>query len=56
MVENVKCRKTNNKCWCECKNPKEHNACNKDYIWNPATCSCVVVKMENIQEVLLTIH
>ena len=25
---------------CECKNPKEHHVCEKDYIWNPATCSC----------------
>ena len=24
----------------ECQNPKEHNACGKGYIWNPATCSC----------------
>ena len=30
----------NNKCWCECKNPKEHRMCEKKYIWNPATCSC----------------
>ena len=27
----------NNKCWCECK---KHPICEKDYIWNPATCSC----------------
>ena len=27
----------NNKCWCECK--KRH-ACEKDYVWNPATWSC----------------
>ena len=27
----------NDKCWCECK---KHNICKKDYIWNPATCSC----------------
>ena len=26
-----------NKCWCEWK--KRH-VCEKDYIWNPATCSC----------------
>ena len=25
---------------CECKNPKEHNACEKYYIWNPTTCCC----------------
>ena len=25
----------NNKCWCECK--KVH-VCEKDYVWNPATC------------------
>ena len=30
----------NNKCWCECKNKKKHRVCEKDYIWNPATCSC----------------
>ena len=30
----------NNKCWCECKNPKEHYGCKKNYIWNPATHSC----------------
>ena len=24
----------NHKCWCECKNKKEHNACEKDYILN----------------------
>ena len=28
------------RCWCECKNLKEHNSGKKDYIWNPATCSC----------------
>ena len=27
----------NNKCRCECK---EHRICEKDYIWNHATCSC----------------
>ena len=27
----------NDKCWCECK---KHSTCEKDYIWNPATCSC----------------
>ena len=27
----------NNKCWCECK---RHHLCEKNYIWNPATCSC----------------
>ena len=29
----------NNKCCCECKNPKEHCVSEKSYIWNPATCS-----------------
>ena len=24
----------NDKCWCECKNPKEHKTCEKHYIWN----------------------
>ena len=27
----------NNKCRCECK---QRHICEKDYIWNPATCSC----------------
>ena len=27
----------NNKCRCECK--KRH-ICEKDYVWNPATCNC----------------
>lgn len=22
------------------KTPKEHNPCDKDYIWNPTSCSC----------------
>ena len=30
----------NDECQWECKNPKEHNACDKDYIWNPSTCIC----------------
>ena len=36
----------NDKCWCECKNrkKKKHCACKRDYIWNPATCSCQNVK------------
>ena len=25
---------------CACENSKEHRLCEKDYIWNPATCSC----------------
>ena len=27
----------NDKFWCECK---KHHRCEKDYTWNPATCSC----------------
>ena len=27
----------NDKCWFECKN---HQVCEKDYIWNHSTCSC----------------
>ena len=27
------------KCWCECKNPKEHHVCKKYFTWNPATFS-----------------
>ena len=25
------------KCWCECK---KHHICEKDYVWNYATCNC----------------
>ena len=28
---------SNDKCRCECK---KRNVCEKNYIWNPATCSC----------------
>ena len=27
----------NDKCWCQCE---KHHICEKDYISNPATCSC----------------
>ena len=27
------------------QNLKEHNVCNKDYIWNPATCSFKMVSI-----------
>ena len=27
----------NGKCRCECK---KRQVCEKDYMWNPATCSC----------------
>ena len=27
----------NGKCWCECK---KHHVCEKDYVWNYATCNC----------------
>ena len=38
MVERNSDKKRNNdKCWCECK---AHHICEKDYIWNSATCSC----------------
>ena len=32
----------NDKCRCECK---KYHICEKDYIWNPATCSCKNVKI-----------
>ena len=38
----------NDKCRCECK---KHHICEKDYIWNPATCSCKVGKyLSNIMD------
>ena len=30
----------NDKCRWECINGKEHHMCEKDYIWNLATCTC----------------
>ena len=30
----------NDICRCECKNNKKYNGFKKNYIWNPATCSC----------------
>ena len=30
----------NNKCRCECKKHYQHHICEKDYIWNSATCIC----------------
>ena len=33
-------KKSKNKCCCECKNPIEHDACERNYIWSPATCTC----------------
>ena len=33
-------QKWNNKCQCKCKNPKKLCVCEKDYIWDSATCSC----------------
>ena len=41
MFDCRKCNsKNNDKCGCVFKNLKEHNVCEKDYIWNPARCSC----------------
>ena len=37
-------QKWNNKLQCKCKDLKERHICKKDYIWNPATCSCENVK------------
>ena len=34
---NINQKWNNDKCWCECK---KHHICEKDYIWNPAKCSC----------------
>ena len=30
----------NDKCRCECKNPKKYHACKKGYVWSPSTCNC----------------
>ena len=42
--DNRKCNSNqkwnNDKFRCESNNPKEDNAFEKDYIWNPATCNC----------------
>ena len=34
---NLNQKRNNDKCQCEYK---KHNICEKDHIWNPATCSC----------------
>ena len=36
----IKETKFNGKYWYECKNQKEHNECEKDYIRNRSTCIC----------------
>ena len=42
----------NDKCWCEYK---KHHICEKDYIWNPATCSCENDKyLTNIKNSVIT--
>ena len=42
--DGIKCnsnqKRNNDKCWCECKNPKKCCVCEKVYIWNPARCCC----------------
>ena len=43
----------NNKCTCQCKNSKEHRACEKGYF---GILQDLVAKMINIKEVSLTIQ
>ena len=43
----------NNKCWCKCKNPKKHHACEKDYF---GILLQGAVKMVNIEQLILTIQ
>ena len=42
--DGIKCNSNqkwnNNKCRRECKNPRKHHVYEKDYIWNPRTCTC----------------
>ena len=42
--DGIKCNSNqkwnNNKCRRECKNPRKHHVCEKDYNWNPRTCTC----------------
>ena len=35
---------TNDKCQCGCK---KHHICEKDYVWNPATCNCLASIMDD---------
>ena len=41
IFDETKCKsnqcRNNDKSRCECK---KHHICEKDYVWNPATCSC----------------
>ena len=40
MVENITQLKwKNDKCQCECKNPRKHQNCEKYYVLNPRTCA-----------------
>ena len=41
--------------WCECKNGKEQNICEKYYIWNPTTCSSENVEyLSTINDLVIT--
>ena len=37
-------KRSNNKYQFKCKNPKLHRVCEKDYVWDPVTCSCKIGK------------
>ena len=58
VVENVflnqKCN--NDKYWYKSKNPREHRVSKKNYIQNPATCTCKNVKYLGsfIDELIIT--
>ena len=51
---NSKQKWNNDKYQCNCKNPKNHRVCEKDYIFG--ILLHVVVKITNISQVLLTIQ
>ena len=56
VVENSNQKWNNNERRCECKNPKEHNAWEKDYIWNHATSCCEHVEYlaSTIEDLVIT--
>ena len=59
VIDDRKCNSNEywneDKCWWECKNKKKHRVCEKDYVWNPAACSCENIKcVESVDDSWIT--
>ena len=35
-------KRSNDKCWCECKNPIKHRVYKEHYVCNLSTCACEI--------------